>query len=180
MILEKGLVQLMKKAYKLGGYTVAEFANGEHRRYIVATKEWLVACDAPMMPRKALGLLAEHLGMMPRDEAFRVRKDTEAQTILVDTVVGVFCDLYGQRSAPMGRTRLTLDGLEVWQEENGEEIFLMKPEQMELIGRTADTLIQRSGDVLVADTGMEFVGVCRTDDGLHPGVEQLKRWRWDR
>ena len=113
MINERALVKLMKEAWKASGYSVAEFDSGTVRRYIITGRGWLVACDAPLLPRKALGMIAEHVGAMLRDEALRVRKDEEPQLVMPDAIIGAFCDFYGQRGVGMHRTRLTLDRMEV-------------------------------------------------------------------
>lgn len=178
MINERALVKLMKEAWKASGYSVAEFDSGTVRRYIITGRGWLVACDAPLLPRKALGMIAEHVGAMLRDEALRVRKDEEPQRVMPDAIIGAFCDFYGQRGVGMHRTRLTMDRLEVWQDEKGE-LLLIDPEVSSLAFITNDWTAVRSGDALTVDAGGEFVAVTKVCDDLHPGLEKLAKIWWE-
>ena len=82
---EKGLVAAMKDSYKGAGYSVA-FGEGRVR---LAGHDWSVWCRRDVLPRKALGLIAEHLGKLPKDEtAFRISKAMGAQQQLYEEMVG--------------------------------------------------------------------------------------------
>lgn len=177
MINERALVRLMKDAWKSSGYSVAEFNNGAERRYIITGRGWLVACDAPLLPRKALGMIAEHVGAMLRDEALRVRKDEEPQRVMPDAIIGAFCDFYAARGVEMHRTRLTLDRLEVWQDKKGE-LMLFDPEVSRLAIITNDWPAVRSGEALTVDAGGEFVAVTNVEEDAHPGLEKLAKCGW--
>lgn len=180
MLREGALVRAMKAAYKSGGYTVAEFDNVETRRYIIAGTAWLICCDAALLPRKAMGLVVEHLGTLPRDEAFRVRKGEEPQRVMQDVPIGAYCDFYGKRYKGMYKTRLTLDGLELWREQEGNELLLMEPELTDIATVTENWPAIRSENALTVDTGAEFAAIVRVDAKLHPGVEWLETNHWEK
>ena len=179
MIREGALVRAMKAAYKSEGYTVTECEGGGGRRYIIAGAAWLIACDAPLLPRKALSLIAEHLGALQHDEAFRVRKDEEPQRIMPDAQIALYCDYYGKRRTEMYKTRLTLDGLELWQEKQGNDLMLMDAELSQIATVTESWAAVRSEDALTVDTGAEFVAIVRVRDDRHGGLERLKNYHWE-
>lgn len=180
MLNERELVRAMKDAYKCSGYTIAGYDSGGCRKYIIAGPDWLVACDAPMLPRKALSLVVEHLGTLPHDEAFRVRKDEKPQTVLPDAPVGLFCDFYGKRGAALYKTRLVLDGLELWQEQDGNGLMLMKPALTGIAVVTEDWQAVQSGNALTVDTGTEFAAIVQVDADHHPGMERLTQFHWEK
>ena len=59
---EKALVSAMKDSYKGGGYSVA-FGSGQ---VFVSGNSWSVWCAEDELPRKVLGMIAEHLGKIDK------------------------------------------------------------------------------------------------------------------
>lgn len=128
---EKALCRRMKEAYKGGGYSVA----ATERNVMITDGTFFAEVYARNMPRKALGLIAEHVGAIPgAGEAYFCKKGV-CQTEIFETskAVGAMRELE-QLLAPMGGqnqarpTRLTLNGLNVWQNTTSMEILLMAPE----------------------------------------------------
>lgn len=73
IIEEKGLVKAIKAAYRHSGYTVLN-QGGEVTIY---TEGWFVRCLWTKLPRKALAIIVEHMGMIPDDgEAMPSRRTT--------------------------------------------------------------------------------------------------------
>ena len=71
IIEEKGLVKAIKAAYRHSGYTVLN-QGGEVTIY---TEGWFVRCLWTKLPRKALAIIVEHMGMIPDDgEAMAIEK----------------------------------------------------------------------------------------------------------
>ena len=65
VINEKALVKAMKAAYKGDGYVVGCQGNS----LFLETRMWKVVAELENFPRKALGLIAEHMGQIPTDGA---------------------------------------------------------------------------------------------------------------
>lgn len=127
---EKALVSAMKDSYKGGGYSVA-FGSGQ---VFISGHSWSVWCAEDELPRKVLGMIAEHLGKIPKaGQAYRICKAMGIQSQLFDEMVGgeqeiadkVHC---GSRCTVTG---LTINGMDVWQNENGS-ILLAHPDKEEM------------------------------------------------
>lgn len=73
-------------------------------------------------------------------------------------------------------TRLTLDGMRVWQNEAGE-VMLFNEELTGLIC-THNIEICRSGNNMVADIGSEFAAIHAEPEQAHPGTEELEKIAW--
>lgn len=78
VIKESGLAAALKWRHK-SGYDVAV----EPGSLVIQTEDWLVKAELSLLPRKALGLLAEHMGLLPAaGEALHVQRDCENQEIM--------------------------------------------------------------------------------------------------
>ena len=119
IVKEKGLLRLMKEAYKSSGYSVvvAE-VHGDDYLY-VHRFGWKVGIDLRSVPRKVLGLLAEHIGKLPVcGEAYKVTKG-EVQKELFDVAGGSLKDLVQimdnwHAHRQVKRTRIMWDDYQLW------------------------------------------------------------------
>lgn len=81
---ENGLVALLKKRHKYG-YDVVMSAGS----IVLKTEDWMVETKFGLLPRKVLGLLAEHMGLLPAaGEALHVVRDEENQGIVPAVALG--------------------------------------------------------------------------------------------
>ena len=80
MLNEKGLAAAMKAAYRGNGYTVA-ITDG---KIMLKGSAWGVYYDLKKLPRKCLGLVAEHIGGLPDNTCCKLKKDAGAQNKLLD------------------------------------------------------------------------------------------------
>lgn len=79
IINESGLVRAMKQAYRTVGYTV--YRTGDYLG--IYTHCWYVYCQADQVPRKVLGAIVEHMGMLPAEgQASSIEKDEAPQMVL--------------------------------------------------------------------------------------------------
>ncbi|MFA9381493.1 MAG: hypothetical protein ACERKO_10595 [Acetanaerobacterium sp.] len=78
LIHEKALARELKTAWKNGGYRVVV---REDYLYIISSA-WAAVISADDTPRHILGLLAEHIGNLPGDQAMLIRKDTDNQMVM--------------------------------------------------------------------------------------------------
>ena len=75
VINEQGLLRAMKEAYKADGYEIECMAIGNMIEIHLETSRWYVNCEIKNLPRKVLGLIAEHLGELPSPgQCFQVKK----------------------------------------------------------------------------------------------------------
>lgn len=80
VINEQGLLRAMKEAYKADGYEIECIVIGNMTEIHLETSRWYVNCEIKNLPRKVLGLIAEHLGELPSPgQCFQVKKN-ESQT----------------------------------------------------------------------------------------------------
>ena len=108
----------MKAAYKSLGYHVAAIGDAISVTHIIITgNRWGVMMEKKSVPRKVLGLLAEHIGDIPEvDEGYKVRKG-DIQTEIHENAVQTFkgCHDMGEEMCAVKRTGLTLNGYQLWQ-----------------------------------------------------------------
>lgn len=133
IIKEKGLLRMMKEAYKRSGYTVAAFEADGDTYLFIHNPGWCVSMELGNVPRKVLGLIAEHIGKLPKiEEGYRVSKEAVQQEIFaVAAAPGM--EMMEEASVllshePVRRTRITWDGCDAWQNTVTMEIALVKPD----------------------------------------------------
>ena len=140
VINESGLLEAMKDSYKCGGYHVALTVVHNKKCYLIAGYGygWAAVIRQNKMPRKALGLLAEHIGRLPEEgDAFLLRKDNDAQDEMLHVAINPIGDKLkaaGKSYVAIRRSRLTWDGDNVWQTAE-KEVALIRPDLEKMIGR---------------------------------------------
>lgn len=186
IVKEKGLLRLMKEAYKGSGYTVTVMDIYGEEHLCMNHWGWKVAMEMDAVPRKVLGLLAEHLGMLPvAEEAFKVSKG-DVQRELFDTAKQPFREL--QQSMEQWETRkimrptkLEWDGCRVWQSPRDMSIIVMDPDLAaigEFYSNTSDVRID--GVKLIIRGDRSFVAINRgcVSEGDEPMLEHLMDMKW--
>lgn len=186
IIKEKGLLRLMKEAYKGSGYTVA-LDEGETEDYLcISYWGWKVGIAIDAVPRKVLGLLAEHIGKIPTlGEAFKVQKD-EVQRELFETAVAPFNDLrqcieHWETHKVMKPTKLEWDGARVWQSPRDKTIVLLDPSvaQVALFNDGA-TDVRLEGSQLMVQGSRSYAAVGKgfVNDGDKELLQPLTEVKW--
>ncbi len=89
LINEKALARQLKEAWRSGGYRVADLDGLMY----IAAYTWAITIRTEDIPRKVIGLLAEHLGYLPDDTPVRVHKGMDNQTMILDELTKLFIDL---------------------------------------------------------------------------------------
>ena len=133
---EKGLTRAMKAAYRNYGYTVAQSESG----LIIVTDSWGVGIRDHLVPYCIKGLIVSHAGKLPNDgTAIFIRKDgvcNEIYDIAVSRVLDLkqaWSDGFTMRIKP---TRLTLDGMVIWQRCKDLKMAVVDPDDMQIIDFT--------------------------------------------
>lgn len=89
LINEKALARQLKEAWRSGGYKVADIDG----LMFIATIDWAIIIRTEDIPRKVIGLLAEHLGYLPDEDPVHVRKGMDNQMMIVDELTELFHEL---------------------------------------------------------------------------------------
>lgn len=121
----KGLVKAIKAAYRHSGYTVLN-QGGEVTIY---TEGWFVRCLWTKLPRKALAIIVEHMGMIPDDgEAMAIEKDDQPQAVMAGIVSDDVAGWMGGEAASMASyVPVTFRGYQLFQEVNGRQAYGVDP-----------------------------------------------------
>lgn len=180
---EKGLIRAMKEAYKSKGYKVAMDESGGIERVILSAALWTVVINRSELPRKVLGLIAEHVGEIPEvNNAYQVRKK-DTQTEIFDMVLQNVQDFRsGEKSRRIARkTSLVLDGYSIWQAATDLQVLKLDPEREEIMnwGRYRVWLI--GDDLLMVDDDVSRVYIrcssTRSEDELEK-LSHLAKIQW--
>lgn len=144
---EKALVREMKEAWKRDGYEIANRTAGGVEEMVLNTAEWTVVIRKEKLPRKVLGLIAEHLGEIPGPGDAWLVKKKETQTEIYQQVVGVLDDYHTMEKGLriIRRTSLTMGGSPLWQAASDHKVILVNPDLEDLM-EWGTFLVRISGD----------------------------------
>lgn len=180
---EKGLIRAMKEAYKGLGYNVAAGDNDSGiENIIIATNFWAVVIEKKNLPRKVLGLIAEHVGDIPKlGEAFQVKKK-EPQTEIYEIATRVLRDIHaGDKPLKLvKRTDLTLGCYQLWQRKDDLRIFKLDPELEDIILLSRGTVRIVGDDMLMIDDleSRAYIAVEKIDAKEQDRLDHLSKIQW--
>jgi len=185
VINEKALVRKMKEAYNDAGYTVVV---GDSDTWVIRGHSWAaVISGANNVPRKALALMALHMGFLPEHEsAYRVYKtDTGplVQKEVFDVAIEPILALEGMRKAAgtgaerVLRSKLMFGVYRVWQQPVSMEILLIAPKDEDILENKKN--VQKVGNALYAHGEISYVYVMRYhDDADKLQIDHLAQMQW--
>lgn len=182
VINEKALLSQMKEAYKNGGYTVA--AVGE--QMMLTNGYWIAIIDRDNVPSDVLGLLAMHIRDIPAPgDAYKVSKTKEGafpqKMVTTEAVSGWArmqetlqrCGIGNQ----MKRTSLTLGGMLLYQESDGEALYMIDPRYAVMFNGRKQTL--RLGNGIYSRGEVSVLWVLRSVEGAaEDPLEFLRQYCW--
>lgn len=186
VINESGLLKAMKDSYKSGGYHAAFGTVFSRESYLIASYgySWGVVIRHDKIPRKVLGLLAEHIGKLPEpDEAYMCRKDEDAQDEMYHVAVKPILALLGEAQETalhsIKKTRLIWDGANVWQSAGLKDVVLMR-QDYEDIAIFQNTNLKMVGSCLYVEGQLSHVLIHKTIPGEAEKdlVENLGKHLW--
>lgn len=159
VINEKALAKAMKAAYKGDGYVVGCQGNS----LFLETRMWKVVAELENFPRKALGLIAEHMGQIPTDGmVYQLRKD-EAQTKIPEKGVAFHGITDDEKMEVIHKTRLTFGDGNIWQMEQGGKLLWVMPEDENLMLRHNAKAYAVAGTALRINGTVSSVTVLATE-----------------
>jgi hypothetical protein len=186
IVKEKGLLRQMKEAWKGSGYTVMVDEINREDYLCISYWGWKVGIAWDTVPRKVVGLLAEHIGRLPAlGEAFKVQKD-EVQRELFDTAKGPFEDLWQciehwEHHKIMKATKLEWGGSRVWQSPRDQTIVLLDPELGGIAcfsDASMDVRLEGSQLMIRGNRSFASVGKGFVNDGDKQLLEHLTNMQW--
>lgn len=132
-IYDKGLLRAMKKAFKDSGYICAVTEES----VIIQTSSWGVEIIKKAVPNSIKGLIVTHNGEMPRQNtAVNVQK-AECSSVILETALATMDELLKSFTAnggiPVKPTRLTFDGMRVWQTTSDLKLRLVDVDDQQIL-----------------------------------------------
>lgn len=169
---EKGLLRAMKEAWKHGGgYNVAvEKDLAGVANMVISTGWWTVIVAMDELPRKVLGMIAEHLGDLPKvGEAFRVMDGEPQAEIFGVASQGLRVVHEGDTPVQLiRRTELTMGGYPLWQRVDDGKVFRISSDGEDLL------ILSRGTPRIVGRALMMDDMVSRVYVAAEPEPEDLK------
>lgn len=162
VIEEKGLLSAMKDAYKTDGYKVAVEDSADIENVIISTSAWTVVILKKELPRKVLGLIAEHIGEIPKPgTAYQVKKK-ETQTEIFDLTMQTIRDfrISEQDRRIIRRTSLLLGGSPLWQTATDQKVVKVYPDYEDIIS-WGNNVVRLVGDDMLLIDGTVSRGYIR-------------------
>lgn len=149
IIEEKGLVKAIKAAYRHSGYTVLN-QGGEVTIY---TEGWFVRCLWTKLPRKALAIIVEHMGMIPDDD-----------------VAGW---MGGEAASMASYVPVTFRGYQLFQEVNGRQAYGVDPTALAIVERATAEM------GTAAISGGRALTWSHDGETVMLGAIRKTTWAWD-
>lgn len=134
LINEAGLVRRLKSAYKHGGYVV----NIQGDSMMIYSEMWFVKCKRAMLPRKALAAIVEHMGMIPENAPYSIKKDLDPQPVMEDVAAGDM-DRWrnGRRGEDVTMVPVIMQGCQIFQPPGGGECWSVPALNLSMMERDA-------------------------------------------
>lgn len=182
VINEKGLMKVMKDAHKSSGYCVAAENNADMENIILCTNRWVAVVEKKNLPRKVLGLIAEHVGDIPGPgEAFQVKKK-EPQTEIYDVATQTIRMIHAGNKPLriVKRTQLTSGGYQLWQRKEDLRIFKVDPALEEVVNLARGTVRIVGDDTLMIDDleSRAYITVEKIDQNEKAMFDHLSEIQW--
>ena len=131
VVSESGLMTAMREAFKGVGYKVANNESGGTEQIVIGAPGWVVVIEKENVPRKVLGLIAEHVGDIPAPgQAYQVSKkqtQTEVFSMSMQMLTGMNNGEKQRRLCK--RTSLVMDGYPLWQRDQDRKMFRLPTER---------------------------------------------------
>ena len=182
VVSESGLMAAMKKAWKKEGYKVAGIDRAGFEEIMIGTGEWVVVITKKNVPRKVLGLIAEHLGQIPvAGEAFHLRNgDTQTE---IYHVAMQLIEAMGNGEKPRSRampTSLTMGGRRLWQRKDDMAVFSIPPEREAIMLSHGRNVLMFADELLMVDGNVSrvYVRVRTTKPTESAVLEHLGKIQW--
>lgn len=183
---EKGLLKAMKDAYKGAGYKVAAEEDDDGTvSIVVAAPAWIAIVEQKNMPRKALGLIAEHVGTIPAPgEAYMVRAKEDTQTEIYGMALRDLNSLREAEEQEAGRivkrTNIALGGYRIWQRQKDLGCLMIDPIYEGIMDADKRTVRTAGENAITVEGLASRVYIFRETvrESMEASVKHLSQMQW--
>ena len=135
LINEAGLVRVIKRAYKNGGYVVANHGNAVS----IYTETWYIQVNRALLSRKVLAAIVEHMGMIPEaDTPTSIVKDGDPQLVMRDVAMDDMAHWRsGERGEEVTMVPVIMQGYQVYQPPGGGACWGVSLHYLDMLERDA-------------------------------------------
>ena len=182
VVSESGLMAAMKKAYKKEGYKVAGLHRAGFEELLIGTEDWVTVMAKKNVPRKVLGLIAEHLGQIPGEgEAFQVAQDapqTEIFHVALQLLEGM--DNQDRQWRQAKPTAITMGGKRLWQREGDMQVLRVSPALEDIMLHHGRRVMMFDDERLMVDGNASrvYISVCETKATEEELLKHLGKVQW--
>ena len=147
LINEAGLIRAIKRAYKAGGYTVANHGDA----ISIYAQTWYIQINRALVTNKVLAAIVEHMGMIPEVGApTSVMKDEEPQLVMAEVATDDMAHWRsGQRGEEVTMVPVIMQGYQIFQPPGGGACWGLPLLFLDMIER--DAAEHTGADVIDAD-----------------------------
>lgn len=153
VVSESGILAAMRDAFKGAGYKVANDDSGGTEQIMIGAPGWVVVMEKKNIPRKVLGLIAEHVGDIPEPgQAYQVSKkqtQTEVFSMSMQLLTGMKNEEKERRLCK--KTSVVLDGFPLWQRDKDLKMVRVPAERERIMLSTGRDIWLFDSDTLMVD-----------------------------
>lgn len=172
MLLDEDKVSAMLKKEHKHGYSIIVDENA----VTVMTEKWMITMTRDQVPRKVLGTLVEHMGLLPQAPASLkvIKGDIGNQELLWDVAAEEMAVMRrvttGAKTAEL--TKIIYEGLALWQTEDGLLYGVASGTRHLLETPERGAMILDEGRIMWTDEGQRMIMLCFRP---YSGIE-AERW----
>ena len=135
LINEAGLVRAIKRAYKHGGYVVANLGDA----VAIYTENWYIQANRALFSRKALATIVEHMGMIPeKNVPTSILKDEDPQLVLKEVAADDMSRWRGgERGEEVTLVPVIMQGYQIFQPPGGGSCWGVPLYLLDMTGQTS-------------------------------------------
>ena len=162
VIAEKGLLAAMKVARNSTGYKVGR----DDTRLFIYTIGWMVRFQIKKVPRKVLGMLAEHLGELPaRNTAYEVKKRDVQECMFQVSSSEVTTFYQTGNGHRLAKTGFTYHGEALWLDVVEEKAVQIPPKYEALVDSNEPCILEGSTVTVQGDHSLVAFILLKVAEG---------------
>lgn len=182
VVSESGLMTAMREAYKGAGYKVANDDSGGTEQIMIGAPGWVVVIEKENVPRKVLGLIAEHVGDIPEPgQAYQVSKK-QTQTEVFNMSMQLLSGMHNEEKQRrrLKRTTLVLGGYPLWQRESDWKLVMLPTARENIMLTRGREVWLFDDDTVMVDgkASRAYVGTFRSVDEDDHVMDHLAKIVW--
>ncbi|MEG2176994.1 MAG: hypothetical protein RRY97_08995 [Oscillibacter sp.] len=164
LINESGLIRAIKRAYKGGGYVVANYGDV----ISIYTDNWYIQVSHALLARKVLATIVEHMGVIPETATpLSILKDEEPQIVLQDVTASDMAHWRGgERGEEVTMATVIMQGYQIFQPPGGGAcwgvpLYLLDMIERDVVEHTGADVVDNNRLLWEADGEAVVIGTVR-------------------